>query len=42
MRRYKGVISGGEEIEGGQFCQVRRYRGVILEGEEIAGGHFGK
>ena len=42
MRRYRGVISGGEEIEGGHFGQVRRLRGVILEGEEIEGGHFGK
>ena len=42
MRRYKGVISGGEAIEGGQFCQVRIYRGVILEGEEIERGNFGR
>ena len=24
MRRLKGVILEGEEIEGGHFCQVRR------------------
>ena len=40
MRRLRGVILVGEEIEGGNFRQVRRLKGVILEGEEIEGGHF--
>ena len=40
MRRLKGVILEGEEIEGGHFGQVRRLRGVILKGEEIEWGHF--
>ena len=33
QRRYRGVISGGEEIQGGHVGEVRRYRGsynVIL------------
>ena len=53
MRRLRGVILEGEEIEGGSFWpsgeiegghfgQVRRLRGVILEGEEIEGGHIGR
>ena len=40
VRRLKGVILEGEEIEGGHFGQVRRLRGVILKGEEIEWGHF--
>ena len=34
MRRLRGVILEGEEIEGGHSGEVRRLRGVILEGEE--------
>ena len=41
MRRLRGVILEGEEIEGGHSGQVRRLKGVILEGEEIEGGHIG-
>ena len=41
MRRLRGVILEGEEIEGGNFFQVRILKGVILEGEEIEGGHIG-
>ena len=39
MRRLKGVILEGEEIEGGHPGQVRRFMGVILEGEEIERGY---
>ena len=42
MRRLRGVMLEGEEMEGGHFCQVRRLKGVILEGEEIEGGHIGR
>ena len=42
MRRLRGVILEGEEIEWGHSGQVRRLKGVILEGEEIEGGHFGR
>ena len=42
MRRLRGVIFEGEEIEGGHFWKVRRLRGVTLESEEIEGGHFGR
>ena len=38
MRRLRGVILEGEEIEGGHSGQVRRFMGVILEGEEIERG----
>ena len=30
VRRLRGVILEGEEIEGGHFGEVRRLRGVIL------------
>ena len=40
VRRLRGVILEGGEIEVGHFWKVRRFRGVILEGEEIEGGHF--
>ena len=42
MRRLKGVILEGEEIEEGHFGQVRILKRVILEGEEIQGGHSGR
>ena len=42
MRRLRGVILEGGEIEGGHFCQVRRLKGVVLEGEEIEGSHIGR
>ena len=42
MRRLRGVILEGEEIEGGHSGQVRRLKGVILEGEEIDEGNFGR
>ena len=40
MRRLRGVILEGEEIEGGHSGQVRRLRGVVFQSEEIEGGHF--
>ena len=42
MRRLKGVILEGEEIEEGHLGQVRILKGVILEGEEIVGGNIGQ
>ena len=39
MRRLKGVILEGEEIEGCHSGQVKRFMGVILEGEKIERGY---
>ena len=39
VRRLRGAILEGEEIEGSRFGQVRRFMGVILEGEEIERGY---
>ena len=42
MRRLRGVILEGEEIEGGHSGQVRRLWGGVFPSEEIEGGHIGR
>ena len=39
VRRLRGVILEGEEIEGGRFGEVRRLRGSSRRSEEIERGY---
>ncbi len=42
MRRLRGVILEGEEIEGGHIGRRGDRGGSFWPSEEIEGGHFGR